>query len=261
MNQSKEGAEDYCKLSASMQQHYFDMLVSTIDIQPGWSILDLGCGTGNGTIKLAKAVGPTGWVVGIDPIQERIEKARIQYSSPNIEYRTGYGHEVSAMPGEHRFDLVVAGTVMHWISPELKSETFKSVHAILKPGGVFLFNCMKKVDSANTLELLDHVTDPSIKAKFFESFFCPSKETFHRLASESGFVKSSIEEVSVDLPYGTVERAVKSVASSLHVIDFDTLVAELTRIVNDPNIDTRFLFDEHGEPRFRNDYYFVNCIK
>ena len=261
MNQSKQGVEEYCKLSRCSQETYFDTLLTMVDIQPGWSILDLGCGTGNETLKLAKAVGSTGSVVGIDPIKERIDKACIEHSLPNIEYRTCFGHEINTLFGDNKFDLVVSGTVMHWISPKLKSKTFESVYASLKTGGRFLFNCMQSVNDLSAARFLDFLEDKTIKTKIFESLFCPSKETFHDIASETGFTESNIEEVPVNIPYGTVDNAVKIMAAAIHVIDFEKLVAEFKRIVNDTDIDKSFLFDDQGEPRVQKVYNFVICVK
>ena len=45
-------------------------------IEPGDRVLDVGCGTGSLTIAAARAAGPTGRVVGIEPGIQMIERAR-----------------------------------------------------------------------------------------------------------------------------------------------------------------------------------------
>ena len=45
-------------------------------IQPGMSVVDLGCGTGMTTQLLAELVGPTGEVVGVDYSAAQVEQAR-----------------------------------------------------------------------------------------------------------------------------------------------------------------------------------------
>ena len=45
-------------------------------VRPGDRVLDLGCGTGSLTIALARAAGPSGRVVGVDPSVEMIGRAR-----------------------------------------------------------------------------------------------------------------------------------------------------------------------------------------
>jgi SAM-dependent methyltransferase len=42
-------------------------LASAWGIQPGWAVLDVGCGTGDSTLAVAEAVGEAGHVTGIDP--------------------------------------------------------------------------------------------------------------------------------------------------------------------------------------------------
>ena len=59
--------------SASIyRQRMFDLL----DVRPGATLLDVGCGAGNDVQDLAKLVGPGGRVVGIDSSATMIQQAR-----------------------------------------------------------------------------------------------------------------------------------------------------------------------------------------
>src|SRR5689334_4689165 len=46
------------------------------DLQPGETVLDVGCGTGKLAIQLQRHVGSASRVVGIDPSSEQIARAR-----------------------------------------------------------------------------------------------------------------------------------------------------------------------------------------
>jgi len=74
--------------------------------------LEVGCGTGNRTLKLAHKVGLGGNVIAIDPIHQRIIEAEENNNAKNINYSVAYGKDAVSFGGG-RFDLVVAGTVMH----------------------------------------------------------------------------------------------------------------------------------------------------
>src|SRR5262245_29518455 len=54
------------------KQRSFELL----DLQPGASVLDLGCGTGEDVQDLARLVGPSGRVVGVDCSETVIAQAR-----------------------------------------------------------------------------------------------------------------------------------------------------------------------------------------
>jgi len=112
MNQTVEEAKTYLRFSLVMQQKYFDVLLSTTNIERNWNILEVGCGTGNSTLKLAHKVGLGGNVIAIDPIHQRIIEAEENNNAKNINYSVAYGKDAVSF-GEGRFDLVVAGTVMH----------------------------------------------------------------------------------------------------------------------------------------------------
>ena len=204
--QSTEGAENYRLASAKIQQQIFELLLKKIDIKPGWKVLDLGCGTGNGTRILSELVGDKGRIVGLDPIAERIVQAKKYNPADNIEYYTAFGRD-ACQYGENEFDVVVAGTVMHWLTPEEKKQTFRSVYRALKPnGGTFLFNIMKKWNSVNTMNFLDLFEDKNIKAKIFKAIFCPEKSAFHELAKNTGFTKATINEEIIAIPFESLDH-------------------------------------------------------
>lgn len=60
-------------------------LVIASAAQPGMRILDLGCGTGEPSLALATAVGPTGRVTALDLTDEMLSVARARAASLKIE--------------------------------------------------------------------------------------------------------------------------------------------------------------------------------
>jgi demethylmenaquinone methyltransferase/2-methoxy-6-polyprenyl-1,4-benzoquinol methylase len=49
--------------------------VDLLDLQPGQVVLDVGCGTGLCFERVQQRIGPTGWIIGVDPSAEMLELA------------------------------------------------------------------------------------------------------------------------------------------------------------------------------------------
>ena len=65
-------------------------LLDRIELSPGSTCLDLGCGGGDITVEMARRVGPDGRVIGIDNDPVAIELARAEAADlglTNIEYQ------------------------------------------------------------------------------------------------------------------------------------------------------------------------------
>jgi ubiquinone/menaquinone biosynthesis C-methylase UbiE len=87
---------------------YGGRTVERLALQPGASVLDVGCGTGASAIPAAKQVGPTGKVIAVDLADRLLENARRKAATlklQNIEFRLG-DMENLGYPDEH-FDAVI----------------------------------------------------------------------------------------------------------------------------------------------------------
>jgi arsenite methyltransferase len=103
-------------------------------LQPGETVLDLGSGAGFDAFLAARAVGPTGRVIGVDMTDEMLAKARAnahQAGIGNVEFRKGY---IEALPVEDAsVDVVISNCVINLV-PD-KATVYGEVARVLRPGG------------------------------------------------------------------------------------------------------------------------------
>jgi SAM-dependent methyltransferase len=99
-------------------------------LRPGMSVLDCGCGTGAITIGIARAVGTTGRVVGLDRDEMLIEQARSELSRKNLQFVAG---DISLWQSVEQFDIVTAARTLQWIArPE---DALRHMAAVCRRGG------------------------------------------------------------------------------------------------------------------------------
>jgi arsenite methyltransferase len=122
-------AETYDRASDS-QFEGGKRLVDRLALPKGARVLDVGCGTGRLARWIADAVGPTGAVVGIDPLPERIAIARAK--GPGLAFEVGQAEDLGAFADES-FDAVCMSAVFHWVSD--KAKALDEIRRVLRPGG------------------------------------------------------------------------------------------------------------------------------
>lgn len=111
-------------------------LAEQAGMQPGHTILDLGCGTGTLTIML-KTLCPDAEVIGLDGDPEVLEIARKKAKAAGIQIALEHG-TASALPYErHSFDRVLSSLLFHHLSRADKERSFGEVHRVLRPSGEF----------------------------------------------------------------------------------------------------------------------------
>jgi ubiquinone/menaquinone biosynthesis C-methylase UbiE len=82
-------------------------------------ILDIGCGTGEGSSRLAEMF-PRADVLGIDVLDQSLERARSRYArlAPRLRFENQSAYEIRA--SDHAFDLTVSRHVLHSIPQAAK---------------------------------------------------------------------------------------------------------------------------------------------
>ncbi len=103
-------------------------------LQPGETVLDLGSGMGFDCFLAARAVGPTGRVIGVDMTPEMIARARENAARggyDNVEFRQG---DIEDLPVEDAsVDVVISNCVIN-LTPD-KAKAFAEAFRVLRPGG------------------------------------------------------------------------------------------------------------------------------
>jgi arsenite methyltransferase len=124
-------AQHYEQVSLDRQFAHGKKLIEKLAIVPGERVLDVGSGTGLLAEHVARIVGPSGSVVGIDPLPLRIEIAR-RKARENLSFAVGNAEALDAF-GDQSFDVVYLNAVFHWL-PE-KLTPLRHFYRVLKPGG------------------------------------------------------------------------------------------------------------------------------
>jgi ubiquinone/menaquinone biosynthesis C-methylase UbiE len=147
-------AEIYDRMSDS-QFNGGKQIVERLGVKAGDRVLDVGCGTGRLAGWIHERVGPSGAVVGIDPLAERIAVARNRNS--DVRFEVGSAEDLGRFPDES-FDAVCLSAVFHWI--ENKPKALAEIRRVLRPGGRLGCTTLPK-------ELLWVGTVPTICASVF----------------------------------------------------------------------------------------------
>jgi SAM-dependent methyltransferase len=106
-----------------------DWLVEALQPHAGERILDLGCGDGFLTRRIAESGAH---VIGVDSSPQMIAAAT--ELGLDVRYASG-----EALPFEREFDAVVSNAALHWMRDQ--DAVLKGVHRALKSGGRFVVEC------------------------------------------------------------------------------------------------------------------------
>jgi trans-aconitate methyltransferase len=152
---------------------------SLIDIlrpQARERILDLGCGTGHLTSKIAES-GAT--VTGMDSSPPMVAQARQNF--PAVKFVLA---DAANFHFDDPFDAVFSNAALHWIHDA--EGVIRSVRAALRPGGRFVLEMGAKGNIARIRKAIEDVLTASGKSPRSPWFF-PSLAEYATLLEKHGF--------------------------------------------------------------------------
>ena len=198
------GGYDQSTLVKSYQRRVQMFVIRRIRVEKGMNILDLGCGTGQGTIDIASKLEGTGNAIGMDLSGKMIEQAKkkaadLKYG--NIKFLTG---SAGTLDYSDYFDCVFSTNAFHHF--ENKEVIFKKIWQSLKQGGTFYvqdicddYFLMKIVDLAGKIGERAHVGSTT-------------SEKLKNLLFTAGFKQVEIEKVKFNWFWGImIGRGTKQV--------------------------------------------------
>ncbi|SKA39370.1 Methyltransferase domain-containing protein [Enhydrobacter aerosaccus] len=206
---SDELARDYERISATRQFQAGQKLAADLAIQPGERVLDLGCGTGLLAEHVADLVGPTGEVVGIDPLPLRIELAHSKRRD-NLRFEVGDAYDLDDL-ANGTFDVVIMNAVFHWL-PE-KTKPLLECARLLRPGGRIGISTMLKGHRTHVHQIASKVLAEPPFNQFprprAQLAFPVDAEEMRAFFGMTGFVPSRIEVLETTRTWPSAEAVIR----------------------------------------------------
>jgi ubiquinone/menaquinone biosynthesis C-methylase UbiE len=110
-----------------------ETLIAQAELADGQRVLEIGCGTGNLTIRVKRA-HPAVDVTGSDPDARALDRAqRKARRLDGIGFEQGYAQRLPYADGE--FDRVLSSMMLHHVGDDAKTVAAAEVFRVLRPGG------------------------------------------------------------------------------------------------------------------------------
>lgn len=109
-------------------------LIEQAAIRHGTRVLEIGCGTGNLALAAA-ARHPAASVVGLDPDDDALARARRKAGRRRLDVRFDHGYAQELPYADASFDRVLSALMFHHLGADEKRAALAEVGRVLAPGG------------------------------------------------------------------------------------------------------------------------------
>ncbi|MEO3754124.1 methyltransferase domain-containing protein [Streptomyces sp. B6B3] len=117
---------------SGLGRFYKGRMLEELDVLPGQTVLDLGCGPGTDLGPLAEAVTATGAAIGVDHDQAAVEAARERTAGQDaVAVHLGDLHDLRL--ADHTADRARTDRVLQHVADPVRA--LREVHRVLRPGG------------------------------------------------------------------------------------------------------------------------------
>jgi ubiquinone/menaquinone biosynthesis C-methylase UbiE len=122
-------------LTFGRERAFREAILRPARLQPGESVLDVGCGTGSLAIAAKRQVGLTGVVHGIDASPEMIARADRKAARAGFDVVFRNAGAQTLPFGDAQFDAVLTTLVLHHLPRKAREQCAREIRRVLEPGG------------------------------------------------------------------------------------------------------------------------------
>lgn len=214
------------KQASSQQKAWGEKLIPDLGLAGDERILDLGCGDGALTARLAQFV-PDGSVLGIDASRSMIETAQRDHAAANLRFEL---LDIVSMDFQSEFDVVFSNAALHWVKDH--SKLLANVPRSLKDRGKARFQFAGEGNCLNLISVLQEAILEKRYARYFENFewpwYMPPIQRYRTLLDEVAFTDKRLWSQNADRHFESVEAMVKWIDQS-SLVPFLSHIAEKGR--------------------------------
>ena len=193
-----------------------DVLLERAKVKAGEAVIDIGCGCGSTTFGLARLVGASGHITGVDISEPMLNRAReLTPKNAPVDFVLADATVYSFTPAST--DLLCSRFgVMFFAQPV---DSFANMRKALRPGGRLAFACWRTPRDNPWMmlglqEAYKHVPKlPEVKPEDPGPFAFASEERVHRILGDAGFSNIAMERADLmfDIAAGRgLEAAIES---------------------------------------------------
>ena len=197
-------AAQYARHS-SLQEQMAAQVLALVDLRGDERVLDIGCGDGRISARIAAERVPRGSVLGVDASADMIGFAqRAHAASGNLRFAVA---DACALGFEGGFDAVVSFNALHWLNS--LSPALRGLHTALLPGGRAWLRLVTRGPVTSLEEVAEQVRREAPWAPLFTGFEDPylrlSAEQVAALATATGLQVQGVQTRLEDWDFGTCD--------------------------------------------------------
>lgn len=184
------------------QQEWGDKLIAELELRGDERILDLGCGDGTVTARLAARV-PLGSVLGLDASTGMITAAQ-SLEQANLRFEL---QDIRTLDFEDEFDLIFSNSAMHWLpdQPRLLAACYRA----LKEGGRLRCGFPGAGTAPGFIQAVKQVMGEPAYRRYFAGFewpwFMAEAPAYEALVRGAGFREVSVQCQVNDRSFNAVQ--------------------------------------------------------